>query len=141
MILFVCAGNICRSVALHAVLQKQLPDIYVDSCGIDATFLGSDPDRRMMEEINRCGYTIKHKAKLFEPSYLAMYDYIFPVTKEYERYLSTLASPEEKKKIFLATSFTTNEDIPDPYSVGGFDHVMDIIVKAADGIKNFLTNK
>lgn len=51
-ILFICLGNICRSPAAHAIMQKmvddeRLSDKYeIDSAGIGDWHLGELPDKR-----------------------------------------------------------------------------------------------
>ena len=52
-ILFICLGNICRSPAANAIMQKYVDDagltdkFYIDSAGIGPWHVGQLPDKRM----------------------------------------------------------------------------------------------
>lgn len=143
-ILFVCQGNICRSPAFHALLEKKLKDKgitdwYVDSCGTSGAFIGSEVDRRMQRELEKKGVSFSHKARSFEPTDYFQFDYIFVISEELKSYLVSEAPKEAKKKIFLASHFAKKGKdcpIPDPYytTEGGFKNVLDFIDECVEGI-------
>ncbi len=64
-ILFVCLGNICRSPALAACLQKLINEkslkdkVFVDSCAVTPSFLGAPADPRMVAAANKRGVIIE----------------------------------------------------------------------------------
>ena len=146
MFLFVCMGNICRSPALAAVLQKMIAEkkpageFDIDSCALTAWYLGCKADPRMCCAAKKHGISIKHRAKLFEESYFQIFDHIFAVSEEVQSLLIALArTPEEKAKIHLATKYSQkypNADIPDPYygAGEGFELVMDMAEDVCKGI-------
>ena len=142
-VLFVCAGNICRSPALQACFEKRASEeeFYVDSCGISSSFLGADPDRRMQEVANKRGIILKHKAKVFQDSYIDQFDYIIVATHEICEYLNRTFP--KSGKIFLATEFSSHyngKDIPDPYydKAKGFEVVFDYVEDCAAGLYNYI---
>jgi low molecular weight protein-tyrosine phosphatase len=149
-ILFVCMGNICRSPALagalQSITQKRNAEgaFFVDSAGLTAYYVGSPVDERMKSAMHKRGITLAHIAKLFHPNDFSRFDFIFAVSKEVEEHLLRLArTPEERKKIHLATKFSEkykDEEIPDPYSLGmnAFDRVAEIVLDAAKGIATTL---
>jgi protein-tyrosine phosphatase len=149
-ILFVCAGNICRSPALVGAFQKLLLEkacegkVYVDSCATTSWFLGSQPDSRMSATAEKRGVLLEHKAKLFEEPFFQMFDFILAADTEVLKTLHSLAKTEgEREKIYLATMFSQKypkQDIPDPYHGDAqlFEKVMDMAQDVAEGLFNHL---
>ena len=70
-ILFVCLGNICRSPAAHAVMQKMVDEkglsaqFEIDSAGLGNWHVGQLPDARMRKHGARRGYAVNHLARQF----------------------------------------------------------------------------
>ena len=70
-ILFVCLGNICRSPAAHAVMQKMVDEkglsaqVEIDSAGLGNWHVGQLPDARMRKHGARRGYAVNHLARQF----------------------------------------------------------------------------
>lgn len=149
-ILFVCAGNICRSPALQAVLEKKLREhsmdrkVHVESCGTTAFFIGEQADDRMREAAEKRGVKINHTAQLFEHRFFEEYDWIIAVDRDNFDLLNVWAENEQqKKKIHRASEFSTryhNEDFPDPYyePKSRFERIMDMAEDVAQGIIGIL---
>jgi protein-tyrosine phosphatase len=149
-ILFVCMGNICRSPALAATLQKYAESegiakkLYIDSCGLSSVYLGLQAHEKTRSSAAKRGILIDHRAKLFEESYFELFDYIFAVNKETFRILQQLAAgSSHKAKVYLATEFSQKhqgEEIHDPYydTEAGFEKVMDIAEDVAKGFLAYL---
>ncbi len=149
-ILFVCMGNICRSPALAATLEKlvkkqKIADrVYIDSCALTSWYLGCSADPRMCLAASKRGIQIDltHRAKLFEEQFFQLFHYIFAVDKEVLALLHAFPLfEEEKKKIYLASAFSKkyrDQDIPDPYYGGeeGFELVMDQAEDCCRGIRS-----
>lgn len=145
-ICFVCLGNICRSPALHAVFEtlakkEGVSDrFFVDSFGVTSYYLGKQADRRIRHAAEKREIHIDHIAQLFKPADFQRFDAIFAVTKDVVDILNEIASsPEEKKKIHLATAYAShyrNQEIIDPFYNGEqfFDLVMEIAFDACAGI-------
>lgn len=148
-VLFVCMGNICRSPALAAVLQKLADEkgigdeLFIDSSGLTTYYIGKQSDHRIRAAAEKKGVAIDHIAQLFEPIDFQKFDYVFAVNHEVKDLLLELASDAEKTKIFLATHFGKqhqDEEIPDPFYLGphAFDSVMEMAFDACQGILNRL---
>lgn len=145
-ILMVCSGNICRSPALAAVLQKLVHEkgltdrIFIDSCAVTPSFLGAPADPRMVAAAHKRGVHIDHKAKIFEEAYFKIFDSIYAVDHEVLKTLLALArTDEERGKIHLATEFSAHykdKEMPDPYFDGeaGFEQIMEMSEEIAQGI-------
>ena len=145
-LLFVCSGNICRSPALAACLQKLVNDkgltdrVFIDSCAVCPSFLGAPADPRIVAAAHKRGVHIDHKAKIFEQAFFKVFEYIFVVNHEALKKLQDLAqTDEEKAKIHLVTEFSTlykDQEITDPYFDGDaeFEKIMNISEEIAQGI-------
>ena len=144
-ILFVCAGNICRSPALAACLQKFVKEknltekVFVDSCAVTPSFLGAPADPRMVAAAHKRGVIINHKAKIFEEAYFKAFHYIFASDREVLKVLQKMAPDSEKGKLHLASEYSAafkNKDIPDPYFDGEnrFELIMDMSLDIAQSI-------
>jgi protein-tyrosine phosphatase len=152
-ILFVCLGNICRSVALQAVLahlakQEGLEgNLYVDSCGLGWWHIGEDPDFRIAQILREKGIELEHKAREIESSDFDTFDYIIAATKEILRDLQNFAQTESrKKKIYLACDFSEKhkgEDMPDPYygNKGDFEKIVTLSEEISKGILRKIPSK
>ena len=149
-VLFVCLGNICRSPALEACLEKLIKDseisgkVYVDSCGLSASFLGSDADSRMISEAEKNGVIISHKSQMFRDAFFEQFEFIFAVSDDQVEFLEEDVPKNAKAKVLLATAFSKkfkDMPIPDPYAEGGFSECYAIIQDAAKGIFEMLLKK
>ncbi|MEW5799423.1 MAG: low molecular weight protein-tyrosine-phosphatase [Bacteroidota bacterium] len=142
-ILFVCLGNICRSPAAEGVLKKKasgLP-IEIDSAGTAGYHIGELPDPRMRSHAAKRGYTLNHHARQFDPDTdFKKFDLILAMD---ESNMSNLQRMDKKKqyshKLKMMTDYSTAmnaNEVPDPYYDGpeGFEHVLDILEDACDGL-------
>ena len=130
---------------MQAVLEKIVSErkwhdkVFVDSCGINPSFLGSTPDRRMQEVAFLHGVSIHHRAKGFEESFFDQFDYILAATHDICKILNhpkCIISTEFSKKYF-------NKDIPDPYldQLGGFEKSFEMISDAMQSFASHLEKK
>ncbi len=142
-ILIVCAGNICRSPALAAVLHKLIQDrglkdrVFVDSCAVTASFLGAPADPRMIAAAKKKNICIEHKAKLFEENYFKVFDHIIAVDHEVLKVLVSMThTDEEKAKLHLISEYNNGQEMTDPFFNGeaAFDKVMAVSEETAQGI-------
>ncbi len=144
-VLFVCMGNICRSPALAGALQhlaekRGVSDkLLIDSSGLTTYYVGKQADHRTREAALKKHMVIDHIAKSFEPVDFQKFDYVFAVTNEVKKLLLELATPEEQKKVYLATAFSKkfpNEEVPDPFYQGAqaFDDVIEMAFDASERI-------
>lgn len=162
-ILFICLGNICRSPAANAIMQKYVDEagltdkFFIDSAGIGPWHVGQLPDKRMRKHGARRGYKIDHIARQFDAKHdFDDFDYIVVMddenyknicwqTKGYPPYGGE-ADEERKKVIRMADyliKYKGRHDVPDPYYGGDtdFELALDLIEDGCHGILGSMTNK
>lgn len=152
-ILFVCLGNICRSPAAEGVFLNllkvnNLQDKYiVDSAGTIGNHVGELPDERTRKEALKRGIELISRARKFEATDLASFDYILCMDKSNVENVKKL-DPNNLygDKIKLFTDFQLSlkyAEVPDPYwgSEKDFSLVMDIVTDASLGFLKFLGEK
>ena len=149
-ILFICLGNICRSTAAQAVMQKMVDEagltdkFYIDSAGICPWHVGQLPDKRMRQHGARRGYPIDHIARQFDASHdFADFDYIVVMDDGNYHDICRKAHSEidRRKVIRMADYFTKYKgrtSVPDPYYGDGedFELSLDLI---EDGCRGMLS--
>lgn len=148
-ILFVCLGNICRSPAAQAVMQKLCDDknlnFEIDSAATSSHHVGELADARMIEHAKKRQIQITSVARQITYSDLEHFDYI--IVMDDNNYKNVLTLDTKNKfihKISKMTDYCTNkfkdyDHVPDPYYGGskGFDLVLDIL---QDSCFNFLNH-
>ena len=147
-LLFVCLGNICRSPAAQAVMQKLVDDaglsnrFYIDSAGIGAWHVGQLPDKRMRDHARRRGYRLTHLARQIDAeSDFGRFDRIVVMDEDnYRQVAGKARSAEEKAKVVrMADYFSRHAGeraVPDPYYGGpeDFELALDLIEDGCRGI-------
>jgi protein-tyrosine phosphatase len=148
-ILFVCMGNICRSptaegVVRHIVERERLGDaIEVESAGTGGWHVGDPPDRRSTAAAAKRGIELSGAARQFRAQDFDDFDLILAMDEENRRNILRLAGDDEQRaKVRMFREFdpasrgNDNLDVPDPYYGGedGFDHVLDLVEAAAEGL-------
>ncbi len=142
----VCMGNICRSPMAEWVLRAEIDRagakgrVEVASAGIGDWQLGKEIDPRARAVLASHGYgSGRHRARQFEPSWLAQHDLIVAVDKQILDALHRMAvgHPDMAGRIRMLRSFDPaspdDAEVPDPY-LGDwqeFTHVLTLIEPAA----------
>jgi protein-tyrosine phosphatase len=149
-ILFVCMGNICRSPSAEGVfrhaLQMHAPDlrIEIDSAGTHEYHIGSAPDRRAIAAAARRGIDLSSlRARHVSDSDFESFDLILAMDEDNLRELQQRAPREHHGRIRLMMEFAPAalaRNVPDPYYGGpeGFEHVLDLLEEAAQGLIDHL---
>src|SRR5688500_14228619 len=87
-VLFVCMGNICRSllaegVFRHLVRQRGLTDRFeIDSAGISGYHEGDPPDARSAEVAKRRGIELTGRSRRLKRADLDQFDYLIVMDGE-----------------------------------------------------------
>lgn len=147
-ILFICLGNICRSPAANAVMQKMVDDagltdkFTIDSAGIGGWHIGQLPDKRMRRHGAMRGYKIDHIARQFDARKdFNNFDYIVVMDNEnYKEVCRQAHNEAERKKVIRMADFFVRykgkTSVPDPYYGGDsdFEFALDLIEDGCRGI-------
>lgn len=145
-VLFVCMGNICRSPTAHGVFNKKLMaagiahQVKVDSAGTHNYHPGSPPDARSQAFAAKRGYDLSdQRARQITSGDFAAYDLILVMDWDNLALVQDECAPEHLVKIRRLTEFCLTHDaavVPDPYHGGprGFDHVLDLVEDACEGL-------
>lgn len=146
-VLFVCMGNICRSpmaegMFRHAIKEAGLENqVQIDSAGTHSYHIGSPPDPRAQQAIQKRGIDISgQRSRLVTDKDFAEYDYILVMDGANHSHLIRRAGAAYQDKIRRLLSFSRkypNLDVPDPYYGGneGFEENLDMI---HDAVQNLL---
>jgi protein-tyrosine phosphatase len=144
-VLFVCMGNICRSPIAQGVFEEKVrgegleAEISVDSAGTGSWHIGEPPDARGRESARRRGYDLEsQRARRLDPEDCERFDYILTMDEENYRQVSALCrrSGAEVRPLLDYAPDSPVRDVPDPYYGGseGFDHVLDLVESAVEGL-------
>ena len=148
-VLMVCLGNICRSPAAQAVLQRMVDErglsdrFYIDSAGIGGWHIGDLPDKRMRVHARPRGYELTHRARRVQASDFEDFDLIVGMDAANVDDLRTLAATiEQQNKVVMMgdyiRQYPNHDYVPDPYYEGseGFELVLDLLEDACDNLLN-----
>jgi protein-tyrosine phosphatase len=150
-VLFVCMGNICRSPTAHGVFQKKVADyglvdqVRVDSAGTHNYHPGSPPDDRSQEHAARRGYDLSGlRARQIQDADFEAYDLILAMDWDNLALIQDDCPPVHQRKLRRLTEFCLTHDspvVPDPYYGGapGFEHVLDLVEDACQGLLRHVT--
>ncbi len=154
-VMFVCAGNICRSPMADVVFQQQVQiaglsgQIMVESSGTGAWHVGESAHRGTLKVLRKQGIDYRGLARQFEYADLDNFDYVLAMDRDNLRTImravnrgdwrtakpqkSHLTDTAVKAEVALFLSYanragTVREtDVPDPYYNGRFDYVYDLV--------------
>jgi len=151
-VLFVCLGNICRSPTAHGVFQQHVIQrglcdvIRVDSAGTGDWHVGHQPDRRSAAAALQRGYDLDTlRARQIAMQDFREHDYILAMDAQNLRDLQRLQPADFDGELALFLSYGSRgvREVPDPYygESDGFEHVLDLVEDAADGLLNELVRR
>ncbi|MCP5276976.1 MAG: low molecular weight phosphotyrosine protein phosphatase [Thiobacillus sp.] len=145
-VLLVCMGNICRSPTAEGVLRDKLEAaglmdrVHLDSAGTHDYHVGKPPDRRAQEAARKRGYDLSAlRARQVGMRDFSEFDLILAMDQDNFESLVRACPQELRHKVRLFLSFSsrfTGQEVPDPYYGGsqGFDHVLDMVEDASEGL-------
>jgi protein-tyrosine phosphatase len=150
-ILFVCMGNICRSPTAHGVFRHKVAQqglersIAVDSAGTHNYHPNSPPDDRSQKHAAKRGYKLSDlRARQITGADFDRHDLILVMDWDNLALVEDICPPQHRGKVRRLTEFCLRMQspvVPDPYYGGtaGFDHVLDLVEDACDGLLRHLT--
>lgn len=136
-VLFVCMGNICRSPAGQAVMQRFAEeyrlDVEVESAGTHGYHVGEPADKRMRDAAAARGYELTGRARQVVAADLApgSYDLVLAMDAENHSILQSMLG-ETSSHIRMFGDYLDDawpNEVPDPYygNDEGFDRVLDML--------------
>lgn len=138
-ILFVCLGNICRSPAAEGVFRQIADGIETDSAGTGQWHVGKPPYRPMQEAALARGYDLSDlRARLFTPADFERFDLIIAMDDANLSDIEQQRPTGQTTPVRLFTDYAQDTDmdhVPDPYYTRDFTGALDLIEKAAHGLK------
>ena len=154
-LLFICLGNICRSPAAQAVMQRDVDsagmkdNFLIDSAGIGNWHVGSLPDKRMRRHGAARGLRIDHVARQIDASSdFRKFDYIIVMDDDNYRTVTAMAHNEsDRKKVIKMADYLKKHpkstSVPDPYYGGDadFEWALDLIEDGCDNLLQALTKE
>ena len=155
-LLFVCMGNICRSPTAEAVMRAVVAreglegEVEIDSAGIGSWHLGEPPDRRSAAAAKARGIVLDGTARQVTAADFEAYDLLLAADEQNVAALRALAPDDEAaQRIVLLRAFDPASaaagdlEVPDPYYGGadGFDHVIDLVEAACEGLLSSLRDE
>ncbi|MFT4183430.1 MAG: low molecular weight protein-tyrosine-phosphatase [Rhizobium sp.] len=129
-ILFVCAGNICRSPLAEGIFRHLVdeagrgPEFQIDSAGTGGWHQGERPDRRSIATAAGHGVDISgQRARRIETADFDRFDLILAMDQDNLKNLQKAAPADALGRLHLFNAFALgrNTDIPDPYYGGHED--------------------
>jgi len=146
-VLMVCMGNICRSPTAEGVLRAKLQRaglhgvVQVDSAGTHGYHSGEPPDARAIRHAAQRGYDIAGlRARPVLPHDFMQFHRVLAMDDDNLDWLRRKApsdSPARVEPLLVhARRHPGVTAVPDPYYGGpaGFDHVLDLVEDACDGL-------
>lgn len=144
-VLFVCAGNICRSPMAEAIFQQQVKDaglageFEIDSAGTGGWHEGQPADSRALELLEKHAISYDGRARKVSREDLYDYDYVLAMDGDNLSDLRRLAGSRRSNiRLFLQAArnagLVTSNQVPDPYYDGTFQRVYDLATKGSKAL-------
>lgn len=145
-VLFICLGNICRSVTAEEVFRTlakragREKEFEVDSAGLIDYHEGELADSRMRRHASAHGYKLTHRSRPVTPDDFRHFDVIVAMDDKNVRGLKAVASTAaDCDKIVLMADYLRDHDdtyVPDPYygEDEDFELVIELLEDACQGL-------
>jgi protein-tyrosine phosphatase len=146
-VLMVCTGNICRSPIAEGVLRAKLQAagladrVVVDSAGTHGYHTSEPPDPRAIRAAAQRGYDIKGlRARPVDAGDYEDFDWMLALDAGHLSWLQRKAPEAHNGRVELLMSHASRhagtQEVPDPYygPDAGFEHVLDLVEDACDGV-------
>ena len=148
-VLFVCHGNICRSVAaemimLHILEQNKLSGIFVASAAVSSEEIGNDiypPMKRVL--MNHGVKCHLHFARKMQASDYEHYDLLIGMDYDNLRRMEMITGGDPKHKMHLLMEYAGEKmkEVSDPWYTRNFEKSYQDILCGCNGLMNLLKEK
>ena len=144
-VLFVCLGNICRSPMADGVFQKMVDEaglsdqILVDSAGTGSWHVGERAHPGTRKILSQHGIKYDGRSRQVRPGDMKVENsYIIAMDQQNLDDLKRRYGQHPRLyRLLDFASQTEVRNVPDPYYVGNFEYVYQLV---EDGCKGLLTN-
>ena len=148
-VLFICHGNICRSVSAQYIFEQLIrekgveEEFFVDSAATSTEEIGNPIYPPMRSALESHGVPIgSHRARQVKRHEYEEYDYIIAMDEENVRDMLRLFGGDPDKKIHALLGFAgENREVADPWYTGNFDETYEDVLKGCKGLLQFLEKK
>jgi protein-tyrosine phosphatase len=151
-VLMVCTGNICRSPTAQGVLRAKLRReglqraVWVDSAGTHGYHTEERPDGRAIRYARARGYDLSAlRARPVVAHDFARFHWMLAMDEANLAWLRRKSPSPDAPRIELLTvaGGLAEPEVPDPYygPDAGFEHVLDLVERACDGLVARLTEE
>lgn len=149
-ILFVCLGNICRSVTAEFVMKQLVEEAGVahlfdiDSAATSTEELGNPIYPPMQECLYRHGIKgARHEARQVRRADYDYFDLIIVMDRSNLRNIRHIIPSDPEGKIGMLMSYAgkPNQDVADPWFTRNFDIAYDDILEGCEGLLKMLMKR
>ena len=141
-ILFICHGNICRSVMAEMVMKELCrragvaTDFEIDSAAVSREEIGNDIYPPAKRKLREKGIPFElHAARQIARADYDYYDYIICADRSNIRWLERIIGDDTEHKVSLMMSWTgESRDVADPWYTGDFEEAYQDIEKSCQAI-------
>ena len=142
-ILFVCAGNICRSPAAEVVFRYEAwragltRRLVIDSAGTLPWYVGNPPDYRAIEHAAKRGYDLSPlRARQVTVADFARFHWILAMDCRNLADLEAMRPPDWNGRLGLFLEVAAEQgarEVPDPFDQGpaAFERMLDLVEKGS----------
>ena len=128
-ILFVCHGNICRSVMAEFIMKHlvneagRAAEFYIDSAAVSTEETGNDIYPPAKRKLTEKGVPFSsHAARQISVSDYRYFDYIVLMDKSNQRLMRYIVGDDTDGKVSLLLDWAgLNRDVADPWYTGDFE--------------------
>ena len=147
-ILFICHGNICRSVMAEMVMKELCRqagvenDFEIDSAAVSREEIGNDIYPPAKRKLREKGIPFEfHVARQITRADYEYYDYIICADRSNLRWLERIIGEDRDHKVSLMMSWVgESRDVADPWYTGDFEEAYQDIDESCKAILKKLKN-
>ncbi|MBS3932821.1 MAG: low molecular weight phosphotyrosine protein phosphatase [Truepera sp.] len=152
-VLFICAGNICRSPTAEGVFRSLAAEaglaehLVIDSAGTHGYHVGEPPDPRARRAAAQRGYSLDgQRARQVTAQDCERFDLLLVMDEDNLRAVRRLCPPAHTHKLKKLVDYLPQSgyrEIPDPYYGGpeGFELVLNLIEEASRALLDELRRR